>query len=244
MRWLQRQSARWGTPRLHFATIIPEMITPAEEPIRPCFHGSLGSLFRFLACGVLLASAVTLRAQQTTFDLDPAKTTVEFTLGATLHSVNGTFKAKSGKISFDAASGEATGSFVIDATSGNSGIGLRDHKMHEEVLESGKYPEIVFTPARVMGAVSVQGDSTVQVRGMFRLHGTDHEVTFSIPVHLSGNEVTAQIHFVVPYVAWGLKNPSTFVLRVSKEVEIDVSARGKLAPSASDSSLPSPGTPQ
>jgi polyisoprenoid-binding protein YceI len=203
------------------------MVNPPNEPMRRCVHKRFSLLLRLLACAVLLASAAALQAQETTFELDAARTTVEFTLGATLHSVDGTFKAKSGKISFNVASGEASGSFVIDATSGNSGNESRDHKMHEEVLESKKYPEIVFTPTRVTGAVAAQGDSTVQVQGTFRLHGADHEITLSVPVHVSGNDVTAKAHFAVPYVAWGLKNPSTFVLRVSKEVEIEVSSSGK-----------------
>jgi polyisoprenoid-binding protein YceI len=197
-------------------------------------HTTFTSLLRLLACSALLAPAASLQAQETRFELDPAKTTVEFTLGATLHRVHGTFKAKSGSIRFDAASGAASGSFVIDATGGNSGNESRDHKMHEEVLESGKYPEIVFTPTRVVGTVPAQGDSTVQVQGMFRLHGADHEVTLSVPVHVSGNEISAKTHFAVPYVAWGLKNPSTFLLRVSKEVEIEVSASGKLISGGGD----------
>lgn len=193
-----------------------------------CGHNRFSLSLRLLACVVLLASPAALQAQETTFELDPAKTTVEFALGATLHAVHGTFKSKSGTIRFNPASGEASGSIVIDATSGNSDNESRDRKMHEVVLESKKYPEIVLTPIRVTGAVAEQGDSTVEVQGVLRIHGADHEVTLSVAVHVSGDAVTAKTHFVVPYVAWGLKNPSTFVLRVSKEVEIEVSSRGRI----------------
>jgi hypothetical protein len=33
---------------------------------------------------------------------------------------------------------------------------------------------------------------------------------------------------VVPYVRWGLKNPSTFILRVSDKLDLDINATGRL----------------
>jgi polyisoprenoid-binding protein YceI len=179
---------------------------------------------------ILAGSAASLQAQEATFELDPARTTVEITLGASLHSVHGTFKAKSGKIRFDLSSSSASGVFVIDATTGDTGSQMRDRKMHKQVLESEKYPEISFAPSRITGAVAPQGDSTVQVEGILKLHGADHAMTLSVPVRISGNDLTANLHFVIPYVEWGLKNPSNLVLHVSKEVEISISARGHFAP--------------
>ena len=37
---------------------------------------------------------------------------------------------------------------------------------------------------------------------------------------------TAASHFAVPYVKWGMKNPSTFILRVDQSVDIEVQASG------------------
>jgi hypothetical protein len=37
----------------------------------------------------------------------------------------------------------------VDATSGDTGNTGRDHKMHQEILESQRYPEIIFTPTRM-----------------------------------------------------------------------------------------------
>jgi hypothetical protein len=41
-------------------------------------------------------------------------------------------------------------------------------------------------------------------------------------VRPNGNAYVATTHFKVPYVAWGLKDPSNFLLHVSHDVDIDV----------------------
>src|SRR5207245_8794430 len=114
-----------------------------------------------------LQFAVPVRAQQGTLELDPARTSVHFTLKTSLHTVHGTFRLKNGKVSFDPITGKLSGLLVVDATSGQSGNGGRDSKMHREILESQKYPEFTFTPAEVQGHIDMQGDSQVQINGMF-----------------------------------------------------------------------------
>jgi polyisoprenoid-binding protein YceI len=183
---------------------------------------------RWLCTGLLLfalgLSTETLLAQDMTLELDPANTRIEFTLGATLHSVHGTFALKSGTIQFNPSTGSAKGLVVVDATSGNSGNEGRDHKMHQEILESERYPEITFMPSKLSGKVALQGESSVQVDGIFKLHGTDHPLTLTLLAQATGNSLTARTHIVIPYIAWGLKNPSTFLLHVNDKVEIDVTA--------------------
>ena len=106
-----------------------------------------------------------MAAEQIQVTLDPAQTTVEWTLVASLHTVHGTFKMKSGTVSFDLKSGTASGLIIVDATSGDTGNHARDKKMHKEILESQLYPEITFTPERVIGNVLQKGNSTIQVQG-------------------------------------------------------------------------------
>src|ERR1700751_3196540 len=92
-------------------------------------------------------------AQPLKLHLDPAQTAVEYSVGTTLHTVHGTFKLKRGDFMFDPATGKVSGDLVVDAASGESGSGARDRKMNESVLESSRYPEIVFHPDRVDGKV-------------------------------------------------------------------------------------------
>jgi polyisoprenoid-binding protein YceI len=179
-----------------------------------------------------LQFAVPASAQQTSLELDPAQTAVHFTLKTSLHTVHGTFRLKSGKVTFDPLTGKVAGLLVVDATSGESGNSGRDAKMHKEILESRTYPEIAFAPLDAEGSVQPQGDSQVQVKGTFRLHGQDHEMMISVGVRISGSDLILDTNFSIPYLSWGLKNPSTFILRASDTVQVSVHAVGQWTPDA------------
>src|SRR5271169_40565 len=177
---------------------------------------------------LLAAFAISALAQDTAFQLDPSQTTVKFTLGDVLHTVHGTFHLKQGALQFEPVSGKISGEILVDAKSGESGSGARDRKMHKEILESERYPEIAFRPDKIEGAVASQGRSSVKVHGMFSIHGVDHEITVPAEVEMSADHWTATVHFTVPYTKWGMKNPSTLFLRVNDSVEIDLMAAGSV----------------
>jgi polyisoprenoid-binding protein YceI len=162
-----------------------------------------------------------------TFNIDPAKSTVQFTLGAVLHTVHGTFRIKSGAVRFDPNSGKASGQISVDVRSGNTGEGTRDRQMHANVLESERFPDAVFSPDRINGRLASNGASDVDVHGMLRIHGRDHEMTIPVRVQMQNASVTARAKFTVPYVSWGMRGPSTFVLQVAKSVDVDVTLEGR-----------------
>jgi polyisoprenoid-binding protein YceI len=162
-----------------------------------------------------------------TFNIDPAKSTVQFTLGAVLHTVHGTFRIKSGAVRFDPNSGKASGQISVDVRSGNTGEGTRDRQMHANVLESERFPDAVFSPDRINGRLASNGASDVDVHGMLRIHGRDHEMTIPVRVQMQNASVTARAKFTVPYVSWGMRDPSTFVLQVAKSVDVDVTLEGR-----------------
>jgi polyisoprenoid-binding protein YceI len=177
-----------------------------------------------------LLSATLGRAEQRSFELDPAQTQVDFILSSTLHTVHGSFHLKRGSIQFDDATGQAGGQLVVDSVSGQSGNDSRDKRMHKEILESPKYSDIIFTPQRIKGTVAADGKSQVEVDGLLALHGRSRPMTLIIQAQLQGGSGSADTTFPVPYLQWGLKNPSNFILRVSDKVEISVHAIGRLAP--------------
>jgi len=163
--------------------------------------------------------------------LDAGQSAIHWTLDSSLHTVHGTFVLKRGTVRFDPASGVASGEIVVDATSGNSGNDSRDKKMHREVLESAKYSEVVFRPDRVdssSGPVSAQGAWNVNIHGVFVLHGGEHEMSIPAKGEFTGDHWKGTAKFSVPFIAWGLKNPSNFLLKVNPSVDVELDMTGSL----------------
>ena len=186
----------------------------------------------FLSILAVTFAASVAQAQQKAFTLDPAQTKVNFTVDSTLHTVHGDFRLKSGSIQFDDATGAASGELVVDSASGESGSNGRDKKMHKDILESPKYSDIVFTPRHVKGTVANEGKSTVEVEGILTMHGKSKPVTMPLEVQLQNGNGSADGSFSVKYLEWGMKNPSTFILRVNDTVQIHVHAVGKITTGA------------
>ncbi len=186
-------------------------------------------IFFALACYGALAFAPASHAQSYVVTLDPAQTKVEFALDTTLHKVHGTFQLKSGQIHFDTVTGKASGAIIVDARSADSDNKSRDKKMHQEILESPKYAEIVFTPAQVRGSFDPQKSSQVDVIGTFRIHGQDHDLTMTITVQPgAGSQVQCDTQFTIPYVKWGMKDASTFLLHANDTVELEIHATAQI----------------
>jgi polyisoprenoid-binding protein YceI len=167
-------------------------------------------------------------ANEVVLTVDPSQSKVHWTLGSSLHTVHGTFAVKRGILRLDPASGKASGEISADATSGQSGNESRDKKMHKEILESARYTEVVFRPDRVDGKVPAQGSVTVQLHGTFLLHGSEHEMTVPVEAELAADRWKGTSRFTVPYIQWGLKNPSNFLLKANKSVDVDLVLAGEM----------------
>lgn len=160
------------------------------------------------------------RAAEVRFD--PERSEIRFTLGASLHTVHGRVRLEEGRVRYDAASGDVSGRLVVDARSADTGNAMRDRQMHEEVLESGTHPFIVFTPRRVRERSGAGGEGELTLEGMLAIHGGEHPVSVPIDVARKGKSVTVEGRLEVPYVAWGMKDPSVFLLRVDDHLGVSV----------------------
>jgi polyisoprenoid-binding protein YceI len=183
--------------------------------------------FAVFALAVVFAPAAF--AQHQAFVVNPDASEVKITLKTTHEIVSGTFHAQSGSIQFDPGTPKMSGSVVVLAGSGNTGNGSRDKKMNKDILKAEQYATVSFEPQSYTGAIAPSGDSNLQVNGTFTLLGTPHQITIPILIHLDGTAATAKAHFVVPYVQWGLKNPSFLIWKAEDVVAIDLSLSGRLS---------------
>jgi polyisoprenoid-binding protein YceI len=175
---------------------------------------------------VILAPAAL--AQHEALIVNPDASEVKMTLQTTHEVVSGAFHIQSGSIAIDLGTARMSGAVVVAAGSCKTGNGSRDNRMNKEILQVEQHATVSFEPKSYTGAIAASGDSTIQVTGIFTLLGTPHEIVLPMLVHLEGATASAKAHFVVPYVQWGVKDPSFFVWKADKDVAIDLLISGRL----------------
>jgi polyisoprenoid-binding protein YceI len=183
--------------------------------------------FAVLALALILSPAAL--AQHQTFAVNPDASEVKITLNTTHELVNGTFHIQSGSIEFDRSASTMSGSVVVLAGSGKTGNDSRDKRMNKDILKVEQYATVSFEPKTYTGAIAPSGESTIQATGIFTLLGTPHEITIPMQVHLDGSSARAKAHFVVPYIQWGLKDPSFLFWKADKDVAIDLLLAGTIS---------------
>ena len=114
----------------------------------------------------------------------------------------------------------------MDAGSGDSGNKKRDKKMTNDQMKAQTYPAVTFAPSKFSGQVKDSGDSTGQVDGNFTLIGQAHPISVPMNVRMEGDHFTAAGEFTVPFVSWGMKDPSFLMFKVEKEVKVQLKLNG------------------
>jgi polyisoprenoid-binding protein YceI len=168
-------------------------------------------------------------AQHETFLVNADASQVKITLKTNHEIVYGSFHVQAGSIAFDRSAPKMAGSVVVLSGSGKTGSDLRDKRMNKEILKVEQYTTVSFEPKTYAGTIAATGDSTIQVSGVFTLLGTPHEITIPMLVHVDGANATVKAQFVVPYVQWGLKNPSLFIWKAENDVAVELSLVGTVS---------------
>jgi hypothetical protein len=105
---------------------------------------------------------------------------------------------------------------------------IRETRKCTKKFESAKYQDVIFRPDRVEGKIASQGPFTVRVHGILMLHGSEHELTVPAQAEFAGDHWTGSANFKIPFIDWGLKNPSNFFLKVEHAVQVELELKGHL----------------
>jgi polyisoprenoid-binding protein YceI len=183
----------------------------------------------FAVAALVLLFAPAALAQHQTFAVNPDTSEVKMKLNTTHEVVDGTFHIQSGSINFDRTASRISGIVIVAAGSGKTGNESRDKKMNKDILRVDQFATVSFAPKAYNGTIAASGDSTIQVSGVFTLLGTAHDLTIPMQIHIDGSQATARAKFVVPYVQWGLKNPSFLIWKADNDVAIDLNLVGQVS---------------
>jgi polyisoprenoid-binding protein YceI len=202
------------------------------------WKSAVGAAYGIFGIAMLLSATATpsvpqappTAAKEVTLNVDPAQSKVHYMVDSTVHTVHGTFALKAGSaVHFDPQTGKAGGEVAVYATSGESGNSSRDERMHKEILQTAKYPDAIFRPSQVEGKVALSGASDVKLRGVLLLHGGEHEIVADVHSEMTGDHWTGTAKFDVPYIQWGIKDPSNWLLKVKPVVNVEIDMVGEAA---------------
>lgn len=166
-----------------------------------------------------------------------AGSTLRWALPATLHTVHGRVPRFEGSVDVEPAPDgkwAIRGRIVVAAEAMDTGSVRRDRAMREKVLETGKFPEIVFETTRVEADISKlrPGQSfSAQVGGSLTVHGKALDVQLPVDVTVFADHVVLSGSFPLHWKQYGMNDPSFGVVKVKEPMTASFRLRAVLAAS-------------
>ena len=188
-------------------------------------------LMRALRAGAtaLILGMATLRGEQSAplhYRIQAAGSDLGWDLPATLHTVHGKAPELSGTV--DAVPGTGgewriTVRIVVRAAAMVTGNASRDRTMREKVLETDRFPEIVFEARQVTADLSrfkVGEHLTVEAIGDLTVHGKSAPIQLPVDVYVFADHVVLQGSFPLSWKQYGLHDPSFGIVTVREPLKV------------------------
>jgi polyisoprenoid-binding protein YceI len=149
--------------------------------------------------------------------------------------VNGMFRLRQGEAlaDIDRLAETASVSLVIDASSYNSRIGLRDQDVQEYYLEVKLYPVIRLDSIAIQTSErphSFKEPWQITLKARLELHGAQREVIVPIRLLYLTNKIIAQGSFRLSLEDFNIAVPRLLFLKSGNQVEVDFSIVGERQP--------------
>jgi polyisoprenoid-binding protein YceI len=184
---------------------------------------SFAGMLIVLALTALRAGAAEGPVHRLHYKVEVAGSSVRWELPATFEPIKGVVPLFHGSIEADPLSGggwDVRARIVVPSASMRTGNRLRDRTLREKVLETARYPEIVFELRQFTGDHSqIRPGQTfpVQVVGDLTVHGKTATVQLPVDVSVFPTAVVLTGSFPVHWKAFGLQDPSFPVVARVKE---------------------------
>ena len=172
----------------------------------------------FLALAV--AAGEPAPAAERVYRVNPAKAETAFDLKATLHTVHGRTNQVKGEVRVhDEADGTLamSGRIEIAAATLDTGNSSRDKTMRAESLAVEQYPVITLAPERF-------DPKTGTLTGTLTIRGVTKPTTIAMTLDRQADRVTVTGTFDVPWLDFGVPDPSFAIVRVEKVAHARFSA--------------------
>jgi polyisoprenoid-binding protein YceI len=195
-----------------------------------------GGCFIWILSLVLISPSAPALAEVQSFRLIPDEsqiiTKVKDPFGGI---VNGALRVRQGEARGDIDRLQEVGSvsLVIDASSYNSNIGLRDQDVQEHYLEVQQYPVIRFNSTGIQKIERPQSPENlwqITVRGRLELHGVQREVSVPVRLLYQTNKITAQGNFQFVLEDFNIRVPTLLFLKAGNQVDVEFRIVGERQP--------------
>jgi polyisoprenoid-binding protein YceI len=195
-----------------------------------------GGYFIWILSLVLVSPSAPALAEVQSFRLNPDESQIITKVKDPFGSiVNGALRVRQGEARGDIDRLQEVGSvsLVIDTSSYNSNIGLRDQDVQEHYLEVQQYPVIRFNSTgiqKIERPKSPEDLWQITVRGRLELHGVQREVIVPVRLLYQTNKITAQGNFRLVLEDFNIRVPTLLFLKAGNQVDIEFRIVGERQP--------------
>jgi polyisoprenoid-binding protein YceI len=195
-----------------------------------------GGCFIWILSLVLVSPSAPALAEVQSFRLIPDESQIITKIKDPFGSiVNGALRVRQGEARGDIDRLQEVGSvsLVIDTSSYNSNIGLRDQDVQEHYLEVQQYPVIRFNSTGIQNIKRPQSPEDlwqITVRGRLELHGVQKEVIVPVRLLYQTNKITAQGNFRFVLEDFNIRVPTLLFLKAGNQVDVEFRIVGERQP--------------
>jgi polyisoprenoid-binding protein YceI len=119
---------------------------------------------------------------------------------------------------------------VIDASSYDSDLGMRDQDVQANYLEVGQYPLIRFNSTGILNSERPRSSAEpwlITVKGELELHGVKKEILVPVRLFHENNKILAQGQFSFVLEEFKIAVPRLLFLRTGNKVQVDFKIAGE-----------------